>query len=199
MVSEPGFDHFLAVLSLLVLLHSQHRFCRHNSRRNLSSLNHQRLPVVVLEFRTCSRCRWGVLHSTDYCTCCHRRLYCSDCISRGITMIIFSRSTCQWKPRSHRSLHAPSRASQRFFVSASRINELLHTPPRAKYFLQAPPRAEYFPHTPPRARSALADVSPRWRHHCHVTCWHHRPHLLTSLATSADVIVDKMLTWVDFD
>ena len=40
-------DLFLAVLSLLVLLHSQHRLCRHNSRHSLSPLNLQRLPTVV--------------------------------------------------------------------------------------------------------------------------------------------------------
>ena len=51
------FDLFLAVLSLLVLLHSQHRFRRHNSRRSLLPLNLQRLPTIVLEFQTCSRCR----------------------------------------------------------------------------------------------------------------------------------------------
>ena len=30
-------------------------------------------------------------------------------------------------------------------------------------------------HTPPRAKFALADISPRWRHHCHITYWHPRP------------------------
>ena len=114
-------DLFLAVLSLLVLLHSQHRFRCHNSHRSLSSLNLQHLPAVVLEFRTCNRCRWGVLHHTDYCTCHHRRLYCSNCISRGITKIIFSQSTHRWKPRSHRRRHAPSRAAQRFCVNAPRV------------------------------------------------------------------------------
>ena len=44
-----------------------------------------------------------------------------------------------------------------------------------------------------------ADVNRRWRHHWHVTCWHHRPHLLMSPATLADVIIDKLLTCVDFD
>ena len=112
-------DLFLVVLSLLVLLHSQHRFCRHNSRRSLSLLNLQRLPAIVLKFRTCNHCRWGVLHRTDYYTCHHRRLYCSDCISRGITKIDFSRSTDQWKPRSHQRRHTPLRAAQRFCVSAS--------------------------------------------------------------------------------
>ena len=183
---------FLAVLSLLALLHSQYRFHRHNSCRSLSSLNLQRLPAVVLEFQTCSRCRWGVLHYTDYCTCCHRCLYCSDCISRGITKIIFNRSTRRWKPCSHRSLQALSHAAQRFCVSALRV-------PRVDKLLHALPCADYILHAPPRARSALADVSPKWRHHCHVTCWHHRPHLLTSPTTSADIIVDKLLTWVDFD
>ena len=104
-------DIFLAVLSLLVSLHSQHCFRRHNSRRSLSLLNLQRLPAVVLEFWTCIRCRWGVLHCTDYYMCRHRRLYCSDCIYRGITKIVFSRSTRRWKSRSHRSLHAPPKDS----------------------------------------------------------------------------------------
>ena len=43
-------DLFLAVLSLLVLLHSQHRFRRHNSRRSLLPLNLRHLPVVVFGF-----------------------------------------------------------------------------------------------------------------------------------------------------
>ena len=30
-------------------------------------------------------------------------------------------------------------------------------------------------HAPPRTKSALVDISPRWRHHCHITYWHHRP------------------------
>ena len=50
---------FLTVMSLLVWLPFQYRFRHHNSRRNLSPLNLQRLPVVVLEFQTCSCCRWG--------------------------------------------------------------------------------------------------------------------------------------------
>ena len=57
-------DLFLAVLSVLVLLHSQHCFRYHNSRCSLSPLKLWRLPVVVLGFRTCSRCRWGVQHRT---------------------------------------------------------------------------------------------------------------------------------------
>ena len=113
-------DLFLAVLSLLVLLHSQHRFRCHNSHRSLSSLNLQHLPAVVLEFRTCSRCCWGVLHHIDYCMCRHRRLCCFDCISRGITKIVFSRSTRWWKPRSHWRRHAPLCAAKRFCVSAPR-------------------------------------------------------------------------------
>ena len=100
-VSESLLWPFLAVLSLLVLLHSQHRFRRHNNRHSLSPLNLRCLPAVVLEFRTCSRCCWGVLHRIDYCMCRHRRLYCFDCISRGITKIVFSRSTRWWKPHSH--------------------------------------------------------------------------------------------------
>ena len=42
------FDFFLAVLSLLVLLHSQHRFCHHNRRCSLSPLNLRRLPSLSL-------------------------------------------------------------------------------------------------------------------------------------------------------
>ena len=101
-----------------MLLHSQHRFRRHNSCCSLLPLNLWRLLAVVLEFRTCSCCRWGVLHRTDYCTCRHRRSYCSDCISRGITKIVFSWSTRWWKPRSHRRRHVPSCVAQRFCVSA---------------------------------------------------------------------------------
>ena len=44
--------------------------------------------------------------------------YCSNHISRGITEIILKRSTCWWKPRKHRSRHAPSRAAWSFYVSA---------------------------------------------------------------------------------
>ena len=194
-----------------MLLHSQHRFHHHNSRYSLSPLNLQRLPVVVLKFRTCNRCRWGVLHCTDYCTHRHRHWYCTDYIYRGITKSVFSLSTRQWKPRSQWSLHAPSRATQRFCVSASRApcaNELLHT---STNFLHMPPCAGYSLHAPPCARSAPADVSLRWHHHCHVTCWRHychitcwrhRPHLLTSPATSADFIIDfDRWFWlrVDFD
>ena len=48
MVSELLLWPFsLAVLSLLVLLHSQHRFRRHNSCRSLLPLNLQCLPAIV--------------------------------------------------------------------------------------------------------------------------------------------------------
>ena len=113
-------DLFLVVLSLLVLLHSKHRFCRHNSRRSLSLLNLQRLPAIVSEFWTCSHCRWGVLH--------HRLLHMSSsaCVlhfwyvsPRGITKIFFSWSTRQLKPHSHWAA-TPSCASQRFCVSVPR-------------------------------------------------------------------------------
>ena len=60
-------DHFLAVLSLLVLLYSQHRFCHHNSHCILSPLNLWHLPTVVLGFRTCSCCHWVVPHHKDHC------------------------------------------------------------------------------------------------------------------------------------
>ena len=42
------FDFFLAVLSSLVLLHSQHHFRHHNRRCSLSSLNLRRLPTLPL-------------------------------------------------------------------------------------------------------------------------------------------------------
>ena len=103
-----------------MLLHSQHRFRRHNSHRSLLPLNVQRLPAVVFGFWTCNRCRWGVLHRIDYYTCHLRCVYCSDYISRGITKIILCRSTCRWKSHSHRRPHAPSRATQSFYVSAPR-------------------------------------------------------------------------------
>ena len=204
MVSEPGYDprtcglwyqsqafialtFFLAVLSLLVLLHSQHRFRHHNSRHSLSPLNLQRLPVVILEFRTCSRCHWGVLHCTDYCTYRHRHWYCSNYIYRGITKIVFNRSTRQWKPRSHRSLHAPSHTTQRFCISISRA-------PRADEILHAPPRAEYFLHAPDlhQLTSALGDVITATSPADIIDhiCWRHPPHQLTSSLT---------LTRVDFD
>ena len=111
-------DIFLAVLSLLVLLHSQHRFRHHNSRRSLSSLNLWRLPAVVFGFRTCSRCCWGVLDRTDHCTCHHRCKYYSDHIFGGITKIVLRWSTYWWKPRSHRRPHVPSCATQSFCVKA---------------------------------------------------------------------------------
>ena len=41
-------DLFLAVLSLLVLFHSQHRFCHHNSHCSLSLLNLRCLPSLSL-------------------------------------------------------------------------------------------------------------------------------------------------------
>ena len=41
-------DFFLAVLSLLVLLHSQHHFRHHNKRCSLSPLNLRRLPSLSL-------------------------------------------------------------------------------------------------------------------------------------------------------
>ena len=44
-------DFFLVVLSLLVLLHSQHRFRHHNSRYSLSPLNLRRLPSLSLGSR----------------------------------------------------------------------------------------------------------------------------------------------------
>ena len=50
MVSGHFYDIFLTVLSLLVLLHSQHRFHHHNSRCSLLPLNLRRLPVVVFGF-----------------------------------------------------------------------------------------------------------------------------------------------------
>ena len=124
-----------------MLLHSQHRFHRHNSRHSLSPLNLRCLPAVVFRFRTCSRCRWGVIHRTDYCTCRHRLLYCSDCISKGITKIVLHWSTRWWKPCTHQSLHAPSRTVQRFCVNT------------------------------PRAPRAVLSSSWRhlWRHQCHVS------------------------------
>ena len=146
----------------------------------------QSLQPLAVEPLTSSSCCLRVLdlqslslrspHCIDNCTYRHRRWYCSNYICRGITKIVFSRSTRQWKPRSNQSLHAPSRATQRFCISASRApraDELLQVPPRVEYSLHAPPRAGYCLHAPPRARPALADVSPRWRHHHHVSWRHH--------------------------
>ena len=42
------FDIFLAVLSLLVLLHSLHRFCRHNSFRSLLPLSLCSRPAATI-------------------------------------------------------------------------------------------------------------------------------------------------------
>ena len=161
-----------------MLLHSQHRFRCHNSNCSLSPLNLWRLPAVVIEFRTCSRCRWGVLHRIDYCTCRHRRLYCFDCISKGITKIVFSRSTRRWKPRSHWSLHAPSRAAQRFYISTS-----------------CAPRTS----TVQETSSCVATHrlhSSRASTHQNVTYWHHRPRQLTSSLTSC---WPELTLSVDFD
>ena len=124
-----------------MLLHSQHGFCRHNSRRNLLQLNLGRLPAIVFRFRTCNRCRWGVLHHTNRCTCHHHREYCSNYVSTGITEIILHRSTCWWKPRSHWRPHMASRATQIFCVKA-------HAP-------HAPSSAPSWRHL--------------WRHQCHVS------------------------------
>ena len=96
------FDLFLAVLSLLVLLHSQHRFCHHNSCCSLLLLNLQRLPTVVFGFWTCSHCRWEVLHRIDHCTCHYHREYCTDYVSTGITEIVLRQSTLWSKPHSYR-------------------------------------------------------------------------------------------------
>ena len=48
---------FLVVLSLLVLLHSQHRFHHYSSCRNILPLNLRCLPAVILGFWTYSRHR----------------------------------------------------------------------------------------------------------------------------------------------
>ena len=57
---------FLAVLSLSVLLHSQHHFRRHISRCNPSPLNLQCLSAVILGFQTYSRHHWGIPHCKDH-------------------------------------------------------------------------------------------------------------------------------------
>ena len=51
--------------------------------------------------------------------------YCSDHISGGITEIILKRSTWWWKPRSHWSRHAPSRAAWSSSVSAPRASRTI--------------------------------------------------------------------------
>ena len=158
-------DLFLAVLSLLVLLHSQHRFRRHNSRRSLLPLNLRHLPVVVFGFRTYSHCHWGVLHCTNHCTCHHRHEYCSDYISAGITEIVLRRSTRQWKPRSHWRPHAPSRAAQSFFIKA-------HTP-HAPHTLFS--TVANFTRDVISATSTLAYVSIQSSVDVNImsSCWHH--------------------------
>ena len=150
------FDLFLTVLSLLVLLHFQHRFRRHNSCCSLLLLILQRLPKVVFGFRTCSRCRWGVLHHTNPCRCHYCREYCSDYVSVGITKIVLRQSTRWWKPRSHWRYHAPSLATQIFCAQAHTFLAL------TAFFTRL--------HALACARFAPVDVSPRWCHHCHVIC-----------------------------
>ena len=105
-----------------MLLHSQHRFHRHNSRRSLLPLNLWRLPIVVFGFRTYSHCRWGVLHRIDYCMCRHHHVYYSNYIFGGIAKIVLRRSTRWWKPHSHQRPHARSRAAQSFCVSLPRVS-----------------------------------------------------------------------------
>ena len=101
-----------------MLLHSQHHFCRHNSRRSLLLLNLRCLSAVVFGFRTCSRCRWEIPQHKDHYTCHHHRKYYSDYVSASITEIVLRRSTCWWKPRSHRRPHMPSRTAQSFCIKA---------------------------------------------------------------------------------
>ena len=65
-------------------------------------------------------------------------------------------------------------------------------------------RANSLLHALTRSKSALADVSLKWRHHCHVICSHHRPlicwrhppHQLTSSLTIPLTRVDQT---VNFD
>ena len=113
-----------------------------------------------------------------------RRDYCFDQISGDITEIVLKRSTRRWKPCPHRSCHVPSRAARKFCARA-------HAPPRAARILHAPPRAVTRPHAHPRAvtrQVPLVDVSPKWRHHCHVTTTSFADVTATS---SADVILDQ--------
>ena len=178
-VSESLLWPFLAVLSLLVLLHSQHRFRRHNNRHSLSPLNLRCLPAVVLEFRTCSRCCWGVLHRTDHCTSHHCREYCSDYISAGITEIVLLQSTRRWKPRSHRRLHTPSCITQSFCVKA----HAPHAPSSAlvdvtRDVIRATSALPYI------SIQSFADVSAT------SSCWHH-------LLTFDHVDFDRWLLIVD--
>ena len=129
-----------------MLLHSQHRFHRHNSHRSLLPLNLRCLPAVVIGFQTYSRCRREVLHRIDHCTSHHRHEYYSNYISAGITKIVLRRSTRWWKPHSHRRSHAPSHTTQSFCVKA-------HTP----YALSSAPTD--ITRDVIRAMSALAYVS----------------------------------------
>ena len=101
-----------------MLLHSQHHFRRHNSRRSLLPLNLRCLSAVVFGFRTCSHCCWEIPQRKDHYTCHHHRKYCSNYVSANITEIVLRWSTCWWKPRSHRRPHTPSRAAQSFCIKA---------------------------------------------------------------------------------
>ena len=116
---------FLAVLSLLVLLHSQHCFHHHNISCNLSPLNLQRLPIIFLGFRTCKHHRWGVPHRKDHCSSHHRLEHCSDLFFAGTTEIVLCQSTQPWKSRSQRSAHAPACTATVICVES----HALHAPP----------------------------------------------------------------------
>ena len=102
---------FLAILSLLVLLHSQHYFHHHNISCNLSPLNLRHLPVVFLGFRNCKHHHWGVPHRKDHCSSHHRLEHCSNLFSAGTTEIVLCQSTQPWKSRSQRSANAPTCAA----------------------------------------------------------------------------------------
>ena len=109
-----------------------------------------------------------------------RRDYCFDQISGDITEIVSKRSTRRWKPCPHRSCHAPSRATRKFYARA----HALHAPPGSFTRLHASSRAPMRIHALSRARfllltSALSDVITATSHHvicwrhCHVICWCH--------------------------
>ena len=166
MVSEPLLWPFLSSLVFISVtpFFFPHHFHNHNNRRSLLPLNLRCHPTIVLGFRTCSRRCKGVSHCTNHCRLHHRYKHCSNYGFEGTTEIVLRRSTKPWKPQHLQRPHAPPRVAQSFCT----VDHAFHAPSCASRLLHSPPRTSTCQFSP-------ADVSPRWRHHCHVICWRHPP------------------------
>ena len=168
MVSELLLWPFsLAVLSLLVLLHSQHRFRRHNSCCSLLPLNLQCLPAVVFGSRPAAT----IVEES----------YTAQTTACVITAVNIAPIFCRYHWDRFAPIYTLVEASQ-----PSEIARTLTCHPNILRQISRITRAFTCLHAPDLhlLTLTLGDI----------ICWHHCHHLLTSPATPADI---KLLTHVD--